>query len=166
MKRSKNDSLLTAIITVAAGLILLLHPGDTLNAAARLIGGALLLIGCVTVVLQLLKKESKSTGAIILAAVEIVLGVVIMSAPGFIVSLFPVIVGILIAASGVSDLLEVNRIRKLGGRWTAALILSVITLILGLVILLNPFKTMAALVRVIGFVLIYQGVTGFFIRKK
>ncbi|HAM68766.1 MAG TPA: hypothetical protein DCP68_04040, partial [Ruminococcus sp.] len=48
----------------------------------------------------------------------------------------------------------------------AVLVMPVVTIILGAVLLFNPFSAAATLVRVIGCILIYNAVTGIFIDSR
>lgn len=167
MKRSKMNAIVSMIIMIAVGVFLLIRPGDTLTTAVRIIGIALLVLGAVGIASQLVKKDDRSVISLIISAVEAVIGIIIIASPAFVVSLFPIIVGVIIALYGLSDLLAALNMKKAdNGGWKLALILSVITIILGIVLFANPFKTMSTLVRIIGVVLVYKGVTGLIIRLK
>lgn len=167
MKKSKINAIVSTIIIIAVGVFLLIRPGETLTTAVRLFGIALLVLGAMGVVSQLIKRDDRSVISLIISVVEAVIGIIIIASPAFVVSLFPIIVGIIIALYGLSDLLAALNMKKADiGSWKIALILSVITIILGIVLFVNPFKTMSTLVRIIGVVLVYKGITGLFIRLK
>lgn len=166
MKKSKLGSIVSTLVLIVLGVILLVHPGDTLNLAVRLVGVALILVGAVGVVTQLVKKEDKSVFSIIVGLIEIVVGIIVLAAPTFVVSLFPIIVGIVVALYGISDLVAAVQLKKAGANNGWALILAAITVLLGIILIFNPFKTLTTLIRVIGIVLIYKGVTGLIIRLK
>lgn len=166
MKKSKLGSIVSTLVLIVLGVILLVHPGDTLNLAVRLVGVALILVGAVGVVTQLVKKEDKSVFSIIVGLIEIVVGIIVLAAPTFVVSLFPIIVGIVVALYGISDLVAAVQLKKAGASNTWALILAAITVLLGIILIFNPFKTLTTLIRVIGIVLIYKSVTGLIIRLK
>ena len=46
------------------------------------------------------------------------------------------------------------------------IVMAIMSVILGVLILCNPFGTVSTLVRIIGVVLIYKAITGMFIRIK
>lgn len=165
--KGKSGSFLSLAIMLGVGVFFVLHPGDTAVAAARIIGAALVVLGAIGLINQILKKQDKSVIAIIVYAVEAVFGVIVLASPGFVISLYNVIFGLIVAAYGLSDLLSAMRMKKLGlGSWTAALVLAIISVVLGIVIICNPFGTVSLLVRVTGIVLIYKAVSGMFIRLK
>ena len=51
--------------------------------------------------------------------------------------------------------------RRANSHWKPMLILACITIVLGIIIVCNPFSTLNALTSVIGIVLAYDGVTRF-----
>lgn len=166
MKKTKLYPIVSMLILIVLGIVLIVHPGETLDLAVRLIGAALLLIGAFTVVGQILKKEDRDYLTLCLGAVEAVAGIIVLASPRFVVSLFPVIVGIIVALYGVSDLVAAIRLRRSGANDVWALVLAGVTVLLGVILIFAPFKTMTVLVRVIGFILVYKGVTGLLIRLK
>lgn len=165
--RGKTSSFVSLAIMLAVGVFFLLHPGDTLITAARIVGIALVVIGAIGVLNQLLRKEDKIIPAIVVYAVEVVAGIVILSSPAFVISLYPIIIGIVIALYGLSDVLSAIQMKRLGmSVWKQSIVMAIISVVLGIVILCNPFGTVSTLVRIIGVVLIYKAVTGLYIRIK
>ena len=167
MMKGKTSSFLSLAIMLAVGVFFLLHPGDTLISAARIVGIALIVIGALGMVNQLLRKDEKIMAAVIVYAVEIIAGIIILSSPAFVISLYPIIIGIIVVIYGASDVLSAIQMKRLGMEsWKPSIVLAAISVILGVLILLNPFSTVSTLVRIIGIVLIYKAITGMFIRIK
>ena len=165
--KSKTGSFLSLAIMLVVGVIFLAHPGDTLITAARIIGVALIVIGAIGIASQVLRKDNKSLVAIVVYAVEVVAGIIIMSSPAFVISLFPIIIGLIVVIYGVSDILASLQMKKRGmDSWKIGIIFAVISVILGILILCHPFGIAANIVRVIGIVLVYKAITGMFIRFK
>jgi len=124
-------------------------------------------IGAIGVLNQLLRKEDKIIPAIIVYGIEVIAGIIILSSPAFVISLYPIIIGIIVVLYGLSDVLSAIQMKRLGiTAWKPSIILAAISVILGIVILCNPFGTVSALVRIIGIVLIYKAITGMFILVK
>ena len=166
MRKSKINTIVSMLVMIAVGAFLLIRPGDTLTTAVRIFGIALLVIGAVGIASQLLKKDERNVIGLIISAAEAIAGVIIAS-PAFVVSLFPIVVGVIVALYGLSDLITALNMKKEDiGAWKLALILSTITIILGVILFMNPFQTMTTLVRIIGVVLVYKGITGLFIWLK
>lgn len=163
MNRSKLSTVLSIIAVLIAGIILVAAPGSTLITAAKILGTALIVFGVIRVVFYFLQKDKdkRSLLSLLYGFVGIVAGILIFAAPTFLINLFPVIAGIIIAVSGLADLIRSLRIRKLGGsNWVLFFILSLLTIAFGALIMFNPFESMTTLIRVIGVILIYDGIVG------
>ena len=165
MKREKYTSISAMIVLLILGIILASHPGSVLKTVARLMGVALIIAGAVYL-LGWRKDRDRSVIRAGGAVLEILAGLILLAAPAFVLSLFPVLAGVVIVLYGIADVLSALSIRRNGGRWKTSLLLAVITVALGLLLLANPFSTMAILVRVLGLVLIYKSVTGIFIELQ
>ena len=163
MDRSKTGTLVEMLVLIAAGLFLLLHPAATLIIAARILGIGLVVFGIVLAVSGYMRRDvdngmPKLAGGIIVAIV----GIVVLAAPRFVISIFPFLAGVIIIICGAGELISALDKRKSGdsSSWPVMAVLSLLVIILGIVILINPFSTMARLVRAIGIVLIIGGVVG------
>ena len=73
-------------------------------------------------------------------------------------------VGGLIALNGFFNLAQaLDQRREQYTRWTASLAMAILTIVLGLLIVFNPFSTMEMLVVAIGIIIIYNGVSNLLI---
>ena len=159
MLRSKLSAVISAIVMLAAGVLLFLYPGKSLIIAARILGGAVLLYGLVGAVGYLLASpDDRSYVKLILYLLIGIVGAAILISPGFIIDIFPILTGILIVISGLDTIVTGFSLKRAGGSMTLLLVLGLVTLALGALIIANPFKVQATLVRIIGAVLVYSGV--------
>ena len=162
---NKKSSFLMLGIMLLVGIYLLIRPGETLFTAAKIMGAALVVIGAIGLVNQLLLREKMLLPVILVYAVEIVAGIILFSSPDFVISLLPIILGIVVVIYGLSDVQTALRLKKAGHpAWKRALVFSLITVVLGIILLLYPFETVAALVRVLGVILIYKAIVGILLR--
>ncbi len=159
MLRSKLSAVISAIVMLAAGVLLFLFPGESLVIAARVLGGAVLLYGVVGVISYLLAESADRSYLKLVFYILIgLVGAAILITPGFIIDIFPILVGILIVISGIDTIVTCFAVKRAGGSMGLLLVLGLITLALGALIIANPFKVQATLVRIIGAVLVYGGV--------
>ena len=106
-----------------------------------------------------MKKYDLLTSVILL-----ILGIVLLFIPGSIITTVIRLFGILILILGVWIILRtifriqfVLNIRNKVNNYVAPLIINIITLIIGIILVFNPFKSAEALIRIIGlFVTIYS----------
>lgn len=169
MKKSNNKSkiinILLMIVIIAAGVLVLVYPGESLITAVRILGIAMIIYGaivCVSFILGARNWVLFITGLIALAA-----GIYANVRPDVIVAYFPLAAGLMLVISGIRDLFKAFALRsRTLNLWKVALIFAAITLLLGIVIIYNPFAVQATMVTVMGIGLIYNGVTGLLLALK
>lgn len=155
----KLSPVVSALIMIIAGVLLFVYPATSLLAAVRLLGVAVLLYGAFGLVANLSRKSGeRSVLALAYSAIVAILGIIIIASPDFIISVFPIVAGVLIAISGVESLMKALSLKKSGDAQWTLLILSLITIAFGILIFANPFGTQATLVRVFACGLVYDGV--------
>ena len=168
MKNSKLSKILSLVVIALVGLFLVIYPGDTLNIVVGVFGCALLLIGVIGIVSYFLpkNKNSRSTLDLLISIVEAIVGPIVVSNIGFVISLFPIFAGVIIALQGVLYLISTLRMKSDNNSWKLGLVLSLVMIAFGILIFANPFATLATLVRLTGVALIYNAISGIIIRLK
>ena len=96
-----------------------------------------------------------------------VAGLVLLIWPGLLVNLIPVAGGIGILVHGVTNLFKALELKKAGySAWVTPLVLAVLSILGGIFILSNPMGMIKSIFRVIGIVLIYNGLTSLYISSR
>ena len=154
-----ND-FLAAIIGIAAGLLLLVFPQEAINVITYGIGIVSLVYGVVRIV----DYSPFFAGELILGVVLVGIGLFSFLNPGGIFAILPIIFGILVLVEGISKLQRALMLRRYGyPRWVAALVLAIAIMVLGVVLVLNPFGALVITVRVLGAVILVDGLTGLWV---
>ena len=165
MNNIKTSRIISMAAMIIIGVYLLASPVSALARAVKIIGFVLLAVGVIGEIWCVAQKDYGM--GVIGFAVEILLGAVFIARPYTIVSLFPTFAGISIMVNGALNLMSAFDLKKLGSsRWSASAAMAVVTILLGVVILMNPFSTVAVLVRIIGVIVIYNGVSGLLIAMQ
>lgn len=103
-------------------------------------------------------------GELILGVVLVGIGLFSFLNPGGIFAILPIIFGILVLVEGISKLQRALMLRRYGyPRWVAALVLAIAIMVLGVVLVLNPFGALVMTVRVLGAVILVDGLTGLWV---
>ena len=168
-KKIKTNSLVTAVIYTVLGLILLLRPGVSASIFCTALGLVLIACGAADIVIFLTHRDGSLYAAFHLTAgiILIIVGIYIMNRPGLVSVVIPRIIGILICIHGISNLTDAMTLRRSGYvRWTAALGLGLLTLLLGGLLVCNPFGAYATVVRIIGCFLLYDGISDIWITTR
>lgn len=163
------NKLVAAIASIVFGVILLIWTGSALDVIVRIFGIILILSGLFSVIMFLVRRDGLplSTASFVGGVVLAVLGASIYFNPAWLVSIFPIVMGIVIVLSGVSDLGETITLGQNGiGKWWVSLLISIVIIGLGLLILFNPMKFADAIVKVIGIVLIINGISDLYVIIK
>ena len=169
LKRVKANALITAILYAVLGLVLLVWPEVSASVLCTVVGVALVVGGVVDILQFLLNRDGSlySGFHLILGVVLAVVGAWIMTKPSLISVVIPRIIGVLLCIHGFSDIGDAMTLRKHRyARWTTALILSLGTVALGLILVFDPFDAFATVVRLIGAFLLYDGVTDVWITSR
>lgn len=169
IKGLKANYTISAVICALLGLVLVIWPGTTSQIICMMLGGVLLAYGILQIVLYLFNRERTiiSQGMMVLGIIFAVIGVWILFKPDMIIMTVPVIVGVLIAIHGLHNVAQAITLKKNGyENWWVAFLLGLVTVILGGVLIYNPFEAVELVVRIIGAFLIYDGLSDIWILSR
>ncbi len=165
----KANRMAGAFIWMILGIILLFWPESSMITLSKLIGLVLTVIGVGIVILYfwnhdgLLTSYLQLTFGVIIGAV----GLWICWKPAQLVELIPTIFGIIVLINGLSDLSQTFALGKQKyDRWWISLLIAVATLLLGCVLIFKPFGIAKFITRVIGVVLIFNGISDLWIISR
>ena len=165
LKELKWEALLTGVLYILLGIVALLIPETMQKTLGYLIGIVLIVAGAVSMICYLLRdaRDNYYHNEFVFGLVGIVLGVAVLYKVEVIISLIPFILGILVLFSGCSKLQDAIDLKRLSyGCWVGMLVVAVINIILGVVLICNPFQAAVLLFRVLGVGLILSGASDCF----
>jgi len=159
------SSILAALVTIALGMLLVWWPDRSMDFLCLMLGITIFAIGIIYILGWLARRKKGVPAFFVLPGVILcALGVWLMTSPDSVIILIQYIFGAILIFHGVIDL---QGALALAGhrwnRWWLDLLLTALTIGLGVLILLNPFGTFSALVILIGAALIYDGVSDLWI---
>ena len=158
---TKSTSVWMALVYILLGGILLFYPSMSASLFCWGIGGMLLVYGVIHLFRywQAKKQADAADGEMVIALLLAILGLLCISVPRFFLSILPFMLGLLLLLLGIFRvplMLDVFQ-RKTPQRWFF-LGGTLIPLILGIVLLFNPFKLVTGLISFFGVCLIISGV--------
>ena len=157
LKGLKKFSISTIIVSAVLGVLFIAFPDKCIQYISLFVGAALIVIGAVAVVTYLLDRNTILP--LVLGIIVLVTGIVICAKYRQIISIRVVIFGIFILISGLVDFVASFKsiaILRLSGWFT--LVLSVITIIFGIVAITKSAALTDSIVRFIGAALIIYAV--------
>lgn len=173
LKEWKLQSTLYAVLYILLGVILLIFPETTATTLCYGLGGSTVAVGVFVVAAYLFRdvRRNAYSNDFVGGLVSILLGLFIIYKVELIISLIPFILGIAVIVSGFIKLQSCIDVRRMGyGNGLALFLLALVNMVLGVVLVLNPFDTAIVLFRIIGAGLIFSGVsdlvTSLYMAKK
>lgn len=162
LKELKWSAIWKGILYILLGVAALIIPETMEKTLGYLIGIVAIVAGAISMICYLLRDAHQNYyhNDFVVGLVSIVIGCLVLYKVEWIISLIPVILGVLVLASGCSKLQDVIDMKRMEyGNWILMLVLAAVNLILGIVLLANPFQAATVLFRVIGVGLIFSGLT-------
>ena len=153
MKKVFRSSMITSIFLLILGLLLIIASEATIISISYIIGSILVLLGVIGIINYIRKynTEDKNELDFIYGLVTVVLGLLIISNPKAIASVIPFILGILIIITSATKLNYAFQLKTdENDLWKSTLLLSVLTTILGIILLFNPFAGAVVITKLVG----------------
>lgn len=160
-RNMKVSYLLAAILYIGFGLVLLIWPTTTGNIICFAFGMILLVYGAITIISFFVHDSRMGSYRfeLVIGIVAAALGILFLVNPTFVLSVFPVILGLYIVVDASLNLKRALDLKKMAyGRWWVALILALVSMALGALILFRPGFIADFIIMIIGGVLIYNGI--------
>lgn len=153
----RGQLLLAAIGSLGLGILMLLQPGLFLHMICYVTGALLIAYGVIGILNRLKKQRIFSMAFYVIVAA---VGVYIIVSPQTVSSVLPVIFGILLILDGALNLRYAIGLHRFGTPGDImTLVFGVITVVLGAVILWNPYSTAKLTFQLIGAALAYNGLS-------
>ncbi|MCR4588147.1 MAG: DUF308 domain-containing protein, partial [Lachnospiraceae bacterium] len=169
LQKIKWNSLITALLCLAIGVVLLVWPDISSKVFCMALAVVLVLIGLFYTLAGLFSGESNLyyRGSLVAGILLLVIGLWILKDPEKILELVPVLVGVVILIHGIINLKDAVRLMGMHyGKWWIALVFALLTVIFAVLLIFNPFGTLQMLVRVLGVALIYDGLSDLWIISR
>ena len=155
LKKSGQASIVESIIFAILGIILIANPEETVKVISYILGAGLIIVG-IFQILNYIKMNGQSdlyNYHLIYGIMTIVIGIITIIYSATIGSIFRIIIGIWIIIAGVTKFQLAFNLRGIDSKWIVVLLSSIISIILGVLIILNPFSTVMTITVISGIIL-------------
>lgn len=161
MSKLLKSSLFSSIGLVILGLLLFFQSEATIVSISYVVGGILVAIGAIALInyVKNANQNIKNELDIIYGVGMVILGIIVITNPKAIASIIPFILGVLIIINSSAKLQYSFELKKEKNvLWTSTMILSLITLLCGILLIFNPFSGAEFITKVVGILLFIYGV--------
>ena len=151
------SELAVSISLIALGLVL----SQQLTGLDSLVGQQAVVIGTVHLVryFMLDSRAAMESRGMFVGLTWLVGGILLIALKGFLLSLLPVLFGLVLLVGGIGKLQYALNFKRMGAaRWYLELAGAVLSIAFGAIILINPFSTALLLMRIIGIAILIEGV--------
>ena len=166
LKQLKWNLILLAVIFIALGIVLILWPGATMKTICYLLAAMLLALGVASLINYLRKDISGIIYRydLVVGLCAILGGILVFVKVDKLTDLIPAVLGFLVTMSGILKMQNSVDMLRLGhGTWHVAFAMSIINIVAGIVLLMNPFEAAQNLIMCLGIALVYSGITDLYV---
>ena len=159
-KKLKWNLILMSILYLALGIFLLMVPGMALNIVCYALGGVVLACAAVQLIRYFAVERGvfQSQLTLISGLVCLGLGAFLIIRSDIVVRILPIVFGLFVIFDSLGRIQNALDLRRCEySSWKGFLLLPVLSVVLGVVMILDPFGTMETLVMAIGVILIIEG---------
>ncbi len=159
-KRCEKSMLASTIITLVLGIVLLIEPSGSIQVLTAIVAISLMLIGGFQIIEYIREKreEKMQSLSLVLGTILLVVGIYLMCNLKSLVIFFTNIIGIAICIKALFKIQYAINIRDLSDKWLYNLIVGAFSMILGIILIFNPFKSAEVFLRIIGAVLVVSSI--------
>ena len=161
LKEMKWNMILSSVLYMVLGLILILFPATTARTICFMIAGIAIMTGLVNLVVYFTRSITKNyyRNDFVMGLMLIILGIFVIYKVDLIIALVPFIIGLCIVVSGLFKFQAALDIQRMGGNAALILGLAVVNVVIGVLMLINPFDSALLLYRLLGVGLLFSGLT-------
>lgn len=154
-----QDYRLIACIYIVGGILLCFFNVNIIMIGTRILGAILALVGMYMLYVFFKKRTSTNASPFFAGLPSILIGCLMLFSPESVVAMLPVLIGILFILSSILSMQKAFTLKDLGmATWKIPLVGDIIILIIGVILFLEPIRTVSFILQLVGFFLILEGV--------
>ena len=154
---------LSAILTVALGVVLIIWPGEVVSAFARIFSVALFVCGAILLIISWRGFKIGIPAALML----LIVGIWSFAYPKALTSILPVAAGVILITHGVQDLLLTPRLKEYkADRWGLTILYAIFSIVCGVLCICRAFGIVKLIMIIIGLMLIFDGISDMVVIRK
>ena len=158
-KKTTNSIICSSIIAFIIGLIMVISPDMTIKTLGIIMSIYFILHGLVLIILDITSDEYYVPYDSLLSGIlSVIVGIVLIGKPDVLATIYTIAIGVWIALSSINSLKMAMALRKEDSPWVLLLLLGIIDLIVGLVVVFNPFGASLSITVFAGIMIIIHSI--------
>lgn len=157
--RIKADFLMSSVMCIILGIVLVVWKDGVLDIIGTVLSIALIAVGVVYLSTYFLHIVSNGLSAF-MGILVLAIGLWFIIRPSFVLSLIPITIGVVLIYHSIRTIIESINAKKYGyGRWNIGIVIAVISLIFGIMCVVDAFGMMEKAIMLVGIILILHGLS-------
>lgn len=163
LKRIRADYLFSSVLCIVLGIVFIIWRGGVIDIIGTIMAIGLIVIGAVYLTSFFLNIVTNGI-SVFMGVIILAVGIWFLIQPSVIVSLIPIVIGVVLAFHGVRGIKETLDAKSNGLNFlTFNLVLSILEIVFGLVCVFDAFGVMEKAVAVVGVFLVLGGLSNIWI---
>ena len=160
-REMKWSMLLSAALYMVLGLILVIFPATTARTICYMIAGIAIVVGLVNLVVYFTRNITRNyyRNDFVTGLLMVILGFFVIYEADLIIARVPFIIGLCIIVSGLFKLQGALDVQRMGGNSVVILGIAIVNVVVGILMVINPFESAILLYRLLGVGLLFSGLT-------
>lgn len=166
LKRIRADYLFSSVLCIVLGIVFIIWRGGVIDIIGTIMAIGLIVIGAVYLTSFFLNIVTNGI-SVFMGVIILAVGIWFLIQPSVIVSLIPIVIGVVLAFHGVRGIKETLDAKSNGLNFlTFNLVLSILEIVFGLVCVFDAFGVMEKAVAVVGVFLVLGGLSNIWIAES
>ncbi len=161
INKNFNATIISSIVTVILGVLLFFQAENTLKTISYIIGIFLLVAGIATLIKVIVDKQERIylNTSFIMGIFGAIIGFVLLINPTLLTSILPFCIGVWMIISGAMKVQTALALKDANDKtWTKVMIFAIVVLVLGLLLIINPFGSAVIVTKIIGICLVIYSI--------
>ncbi|MFO7852372.1 MAG: HdeD family acid-resistance protein [Bacteroidota bacterium] len=155
--------LLKGVIALALAIIIFMNPADALVAIATYIGALAIIAGIVLIIMSLSKRSGFWQFTFGQGVIYALIGLLIVTYPKLTASFLIFLIGLFIVIMGIMQISAYTRLREMMPARPLTLITGIISVLVGGILLFNPFEGAVLATIIIAVYAVLYGITRLYV---
>lgn len=156
IKKCEQSMMAGTLITLILGIILAINPVGSIKLITAIIAFLFTAIAIFQIFEYIImsKQEKYMSFSLVLGIVCLVIGLYLFFNTGSLVKFITIIIGACVCIKSLFKIQFALNLKNISDKWTYNLIVGIVSMIMGLILLFNPFESAALFLRIIGIILV------------
>ena len=163
LKQIKADYLLSSILCILLGVVFIIWKDGVLGVMGSMFAILLIIIGVVYLGSFFLNLVTNGV-SVLMGIIILAVGIWFLIEPSVIVSLIPIVIGVVLLFHGIRALKETLEAKKYGfSSWGVNLVLALLGIVFGIICIFDASGVMEKAIMLVGIILVFNGISNIWI---